>query len=350
MPLKTWKAIAMALMGILCVFDVQAFDAGVIGAGASFPAPAIEAWAKQFAQESKIEVSYRSVGSGEGIRRVTARAVDFAMTDVPLTHAELEQDDLMQFPLIVGAIVPVVNIPGVRPGELKLTGALLADIYLGKITTWDAPAIRALNPELTLSSQPIKVVHRSDGSGTSFIFTYYLAQASTEWQDRLGAGSRLKWPAGTDAKGNEGVSVAVRDTAGAIGYVEYSYALKHQIATVQLDNKAGKFVRPNETGIRAALASANWSRPSFYEMLVNHAGDESWPIVGASFALIHKKPTDRDDALETLRFFDWIYRSGIPLANALHYVGLENNALIERIESSWKGVKDVKGQVVWKGR
>jgi phosphate transport system substrate-binding protein len=295
-------------------------------------------------------VYYRSVGSGEGIRRVTARSVDFAMTDVPLTQAELVQDDLMQFPLVVGAVAPVVNIPGVGPDALKLTGSLLADIYLGKITVWDAPALRAANPELTLPSLPIRVVHRSDGSGTSFVFTHYLSKVSSEWQDRLGIGSRLLWPAGVGVKGNEGVSQTVRDTTGAIGYVEYAYAVKQQIATVRLQNKAGRFVQASEAGVRSALASANWSRPSFYEMLTNRDGEDSWPLVGVSFALIHRQQEDRGDAEETLSFLQWIYGHGAPSANGLHYIALEDTALIERIESSWTEIRDDEGQIVWKGR
>lgn len=345
---KTWKAIATALLGLMVVLDVPFVEAAVTGAGASFPAPVIQAWAKQFAQENRIEVDYRSVGSGEGIRRVTARSVDFAMTDVPLTQAELAQDDLLQFPVVVGAIAPVINVPGVRPGDLRLSGPVLADIYLGRITSWDAPEIRALNPDLRLPALPVKVAFRGDGSGSSFVFTHYLSKVSNEWRDRLGVGSRLRWPTGTAAKGNEGLSEMVRDIPGSIGYVEYSYALKYQLSTIQLANKAGQYVQPSATGIRAALAAASWSRPSFYEMLTNRDGMESWPIVGISFALIHKKQPERGDARETLRFLDWIYRQGTALAPTLHYVGIENKALLERIENSWNAIKDGEGHAVWK--
>ena len=337
-------------LSIACLGRAGATDAEVIGAGASFPAPAIEAWARQFSRESGVKLVYRSVGSGEGILRVTARSVDFAMTDVPLTQAELLQDDLMQFPVIVGAIVPVVNIPGIGDGELKLTGILLADIFLGKITSWDAPAIKMLNPQLSLPNLPIRVVHRSDGSGTSFVFTYYLSAVSSDWQGRLGIGSRLNWPTGSGARGNEGVSQAVHEVAGGIGYVEYTYSLEHKLCMVQLQNKNAKFVRASDSGVRATLASAHWSRPTYYEVLVNRDGDESWPIVGVSFALLHKSQEDPATAIATLNFMQWIYAHGADLARRLHYVPLIDSSLIGRIESSWDDIHDDKGTSLWKNR
>jgi phosphate transport system substrate-binding protein len=323
-------------------------DVEVIGAGASFPAPVVEAWAEQFSRETGVRLLYRSVGSGEGIRRVTARSADFALTDVPLTQAELLQDDLLQFPVVVGAIVPVVNLPRIGDGDLKLTGQVLADIYLGKITRWDDPALEALNPGQRLPDLPITVVHRVDGSGTSFIFTYYLSGLSPEWQDRRGIGSRLLWPAGLGAKGNEGVSEAVRDIAGAIGYVEYAYAVQHKLVTVQLRNKAGKFAHVSETGVRAALASARWARPGYYEVLVDKNGDDSWPVVGVSFVLIHKRQEDHGDGVATLNFLRWIYSHGAGAAHKLHYVTMESGELIRRIESSWGEIQDEQGQFLWK--
>jgi phosphate transport system substrate-binding protein len=322
----------------------------VIGAGASFPAPAIEAWAEQFSRETGVRVLYRSVGSGEGIRRVTARSADFGMTEVPLTQAELVQDDLLQFPVIVGAVVPVVNIPGIADGELKLTGEVLADIYLGKIKRWNAPALKELNPRQSLPDLPIRVVYRADGSGTSFVFTYYLSRVSSEWQQRLGIGSRLAWPVGVGAKGSEGVAQAVHDAAGSIGYVLYAYAVQHNLVTVQLRNKAGKFARVSETGVRAAVASAHWSHPGYYEVLVNQDGDDSWPIVGVSFALIHQRQEDHADAVATLSFLSWIYSHGADVAHKLHYLTLEDAGLIERIESSWSKIRDEEGGIVWKDR
>jgi phosphate transport system substrate-binding protein len=337
-------------LSLMLVARAATSDGDVVGAGASFPAPVMEAWAQRFSRETGIRLLYRSVGSGEGIRSVTARSADFAMTDVPLTQAELVQDDLLQFPIVVGAIVPVVNLPGIGDGEIKLTGPVLADIYLGKITRWDAPALKELNPQRSLPDLPITVVHRSDGSGSSFVFTYYLSQMSAEWQDRLGIGSRLLWPAGLGAKGNEGVSEAIRNTQGAIGYVEDTYAVQNSLVTVQLRNKAGRFARVSEAGVRAALASAQWSRPGYYEVLVDRDGEESWPIVGVSFALIHRRQEDHADALATLKFLGWIYAHGAEVAHKLHYVSLEDASLIGRIESSWGEVHDDEGQIVPKGR
>jgi len=338
----------LLLVSVALMSHAWAADVEVIGAGASFPAPAIEAWARQYSQETGVKLLYRSVGSAEGILRVTARSADFAITDVPLTQAELIQDDLMQFPVIVGAIVPVVNLPSIADGELKITGTVLADIYLGKITSWSDPAIRELNPKSHLPNIPITVVHRTDGSGTSFVFTYYLSSVSSEWQNRLGIGSRLNWPTGTGARGNDGVSRTVHGTDGAIGYVEYTYALQHDLVTVQLRNKAGKFARVSEAGVSAALASALWSSPGYYEVLVNRAGDETWPIVGVSFALIHKKQEDHADALATLNFLHWIYVHGADSARKLHYVPLRDPALTARIESSWSQIRDDQGQTLWK--
>jgi len=338
---------------LLCLVNLaHASDAGreITGAGASFPAPAMEAWARQYLRDSSTELSYRSVGSSEGIRRVTARSVDFGVTDVPLTQAELDNDDLLQFPIVAGAIVPVINVPGIGDGQLRLSGEILADIFLGKIARWNAPSIRALNPDRVLPDLPITVVHRSDGSGTTFVFTYYLSRISPEWQDRLGIASRLRWPAGIGSKGNEGVASTVRDTAGGIGYVELAYAAQQKLSTVQLRNHSGKVVQASEAGVRTALASANWSRPGFYEVLVNREGDDSWPIVGVSFVLIHKRQEDRADCLATLKLLEWIYSHGNEALRGLHYAGLDDARLIERIEASWAQIRDPGDQSVWKGK
>ena len=339
---------AVSWSGLLSSYAF-ASDAQVVGAGASFPAPALEGWAKAFARDSGSAPLYRSVGSGEGVRRLTARSADFAMTDVPLTQTELSQDDLMQFPVVAGAVVPVVNLPGVRDGELKITGSVLSDIFFGRITNWNATALQELNPEKRLPDLPIRVVHRADGSGTTFVFTYYLSRVNPQWRERLGIASRLHWPAGVGANGNQGVSQAVRNTVGAIGYVEYSYAVQYDLATAQLRNKAGKFARVSDAGLHAALSSARWSRPGFYEILVDKEGDESWPIVGVSFALIHKSPERRGEAAATLRFLHWIYAHGAPVARELHYAPLEDAALIGRIESSWTQVRDDAGKSIWTG-
>lgn len=329
---------------------MQVVHADVSGAGASFPAPVIEAWAKQFTQESKIEVTYRSVGSAEGIRRVTARGADFGVTDVPLTQAELAQDDLLQFPIVAGGIVPVVNLPNVNVADLKMTGDVLAQIYLGKITNWNAPAIRELNPSLALPNLAIKVVHRADGSGSSFVFTHYLSKSNPEWQQHYGIASRMHWPIGSEATGNNGVAEFVKDNAGAIGYVEFSYAQTYGLTGVALRNKSGQFVAPGINAFRAALASFNWSRPSYYEVLTNASGNDSWPIVGASFVLMHKRQQNAADALDVLKFFDWIQHSGASLAEQNRYFSLDDKALVARIESSWAEIKDERNLSVWKAK
>ena len=322
----------------------------VIGAGASFPAPAMEAWGQSYARESGVRLSYRSVGSSEGIRRLTARSVDFAMTDVPMTLAELKQDDLLQFPIVAGAIVPVVNVPGIGDGELKLSGEVLADIFLGKITRWNMPAIKELNADRDLPDLPITVVHRSDGSGTTFVFTYYLSRVSAQWRDRPGIASRLRWPTGVAVAGNEGVSTTVHDTSGAIGYVESAYATQYNLPTVQLRNASGRFSRASDQGVRAALASANWTRPGFYEVPVNRNGDESWPIVGISFVLVHKMQEDRSDAVATLKLLRWIYQHGAEGLHGLHYVTLDDVGLVDRVESTWAQIRDGKDHMVWTTR
>jgi phosphate transport system substrate-binding protein len=338
----------VCVLSLLLAAQAARADEEVIGAGGTFPAPLIEAAAAQYSKDSTVRLLYRAVGSGEGIRRVTARSADFAMTDVPLTRAELEQDDLMQFPVIAGAVVPVVNLPGIADGELKLNGAVLADIYLGRITYWNAPELKALNPQLALPDLPIQVLHRAEGSGTSFVFTYYLSLVSAEWRDRLGIGSRLHWPVGAAEQGNEGMAQAVQDTAGAIAYVEYIYAVQHKLAGVQLLNRAGRYVRVGEAGVRAALASAQWSRAGYYEVLANRGGEDSWPIVGVSFALVHQRQEDSADALATLGFLHWIYAHP-ELAGRLHYVPLDAG-LVGRIESSWSRIHDEQGQALWNGR
>jgi phosphate transport system substrate-binding protein len=347
MPGALWTACCNALVALFLTGTALAADE-VVGAGSSFTALVMQAWTQQFEAGHKAAVRYRSVGSGEGIRRVTANSVDFAVTDIPLTQVELVQADLIQFPLVVGAIVPVVNLPHIAPGELHLSGAVLGDLFLGKISHWNDPALRSLNPGLELPDLPVSVVHRSDGSGTTFVFTHYLSKTNAEWQDRLGVGSRLNWPTGKGAKGNEGVTFGVQETAGAIGYVEYTYAVNNRLTTAKLLNRAGKFVAAGEISIRAALASTTWARPSYYEVVTDRAGDDSWPIVGVSFVLLHKSQGNLDDARETLTFIDWIYRDGGAAAADNHYVPLDDKGLIKRIESGWKDIKDDAGQPAWK--
>jgi phosphate transport system substrate-binding protein len=337
------KLVAVAMLAACPVATAE-----VTGAGSSFAALVIQPWNDRFEAAQKIAVRYQSVGSGEGIRRVTAKAVDFALTDIPLTHVELVQADLVQFPVVIGAITPVINLPNIASNELRMSGAVLAAIYLGKIVAWNDPALRALNPKLDLPALPIRVIHRADGSGTTFVFTNYLSKQSAEWQERLGIGSRLHWPAGDGANGNEGMSKSVRETVGSIGYVVYTYALKYGLATVQLGNNAGNYVAPNESNARAALANTTWSRPSYYEIVTDRGGDGSWPIVGVTFVLVSTSPANSTSARETLKFIDWIYRDGSAVAAENHYVAIDDGNLIKRIEASWKTIKDRAGQTIWK--
>lgn len=323
-------------------------DAVVSGAGATFPVPVLSAWGEQFAREQDISLKYRALGSGEGIRNVTARAVDFALTDIPLTPAELIHDDLLQFPLVVGAIVPVVNLPGLDPEHpLRLTGPLLAAIYFGQITRWNDPTLSALNPTLTLPDIPITVLHREEGSGSTFVFSHYLSKVSPDWRAQVGLGSRLKWPRGEGARGNEGMATAVAAKPGAIAYVEYAYALQHQLRVVSLANAAGQFPRPDEASFQSALDHANWQRTGFYEVLTNKEGEASWPLVGVSYVLIHKNQLDLDDARETMAFFDWVLRQGAPLARERHYLPLQDTALIARIRAAWGDIRTSAGERVW---
>ncbi len=254
-----------------------------MGAGSSFAAPIVNLWGAAFAKLHHIEVQYHSVGSGDGIRSVAGRTVDFAMTDVPLTQADLAKDDLVQYPLVISAIVPVANVPGIEASQLRMSGPLLAQIFLGKISSWHAPELRSLNPDLALPDLPINVIHRSDTSGSTFVFTYYLSKVSQEWSGQLGIGSLLDWPTGESVRGNEGVAEAVSHTAGAIGYVERSHALEAGLSQIRLDNGAGRLAAASEESINAALADATFSRPSYYEIAVSRGGDRAWPIVGISY-------------------------------------------------------------------
>ena len=345
---SSWRFFGANALGLAMLAIAQVATAEVTGAGSSFAAPVMQPWSERFEVAQKISVHYQAVGSGEGIRRVTARAVDFALTDIPLTHVELAQAELAQFPVVIGAITPVINLPNVAQNQLRLSGTVLEAIYMGRIVAWNDPALRALNPDLDLPALPIRVIHRADGSGTTFVFTNYLSKQSAEWQDRIGIGSRLQWPAGSGANGNEGVSKSVRETAGSIGYVEYNYALKLGLTTVQLGNKAGNYVAANDSNVRAAFSNTTWSRPSYYEIVTDRGGDSSWPIVGVTFVLLSTSPANSAAARETLKFIDWIYRDGVAVAAENHYVAIDDANLIKRIEASWKSIKDRAGQAIWK--
>lgn len=313
-------------------------SAGLVleGAGASFPYPVYAQWAHRYQKETGVKLNYQSIGSGGGIAQIKARTVHFGASDAPLDKAELEEAGVIQFPMVMGGVVPVANVPGVEAGALSLSRSLLADIYLGKVTRWNDPSIASLNPQLTLPELDITVVHRADGSGTTWIFTDFLSKVSPEWKDKAGTGKSVEWPTGVGGKGNEGVAANVQRVKGAIGYVEFAYALQNQLAHLQLDNPAGKFVQPTIETFQAAAANADWkSAPGFYMVLTNQPGDTSWPITGASFILVHKQQEDAVRAEAMLAFFQWCYEQGKEQATELHYVPMPDS-VVELVKEQWK--------------
>ena len=321
----------------LVAASTSAFAADITGAGSTFIYPVLSKWADAYKKDSGNGVNYQSIGSGAGIKQIQAKTVTFGATDMPLTVDQLEKDGLAQWPMIMGAIVPVVNIEGVKAGEMALDGQTLADIYSGKITKWDDPAIKKLNPKLNLPSAAIAVVHRADGSGTTFNFTDYLSKVSPDWKSKVGSGTAVEWPVGVGAKGNEGVSGNVGQTKDAIGYVEYAYAKQNKLTYVKLMNKAGKAVAPSIESFSAAAANANWEETSgFGVILTNELGAASWPIAGATFILMPKQPSDPAAAAEALKFFHWAYAKGGKLAEELDYVPMPAN-VIAAVERLWAG-------------
>jgi phosphate transport system substrate-binding protein len=337
----TW--LAVALVGLMSLASLApAANVTLNGAGASFPYPLYSQWAYKYNSLTGVKINYQSIGSGGGIAQIKAKTVDFGGTDKPLKVDELNQSGLIQFPMVMGGVVPVVNVAGVAPGQLQLSGAVLADIFIGKIAKWDDPALKALNPKVKLPSQAITVVHRTEGSGTTFIFTSYLAKISPAWKEKVGAGKSVKWPAPNSigGKGNEGVAGQVKVVSGAVGYVEYAYALQNKMTYVSLKNQAGKFVQPKIETFQAAAANADWKNaPGYYLMLNNQPGDQSWPIVGATYILMHKDQADAAKAQAMLKFFDWCYQHGSEMAEKLHYVPMPKN-VVKMVEATW--AKEVK--------
>lgn len=320
--------------------------ADITGAGATFPYPIYSKWAEAYKAKTGIGLNYQSIGSGGGIKQIIAKTVDFGASDAPLEPAQLEKEGLVQFPMVMGGVVPVFNLEGVKPGGLKLTGALLADIYLGKVSKWNAPEIAALNAGVKLPNQDITVVSRSDGSGTTFIFTHYLSKVSGEWKDKVGNNTSVKWPAGVSGKGNEGVAAYVQRLPGSIGYVEYAYALQNKMSFALLRNKDGNFVGPDDKTFRAAAANAQWDKaPGFYLLLTDQSGKESWPITGATFILMHKKQEKPDNAAIALKFFDWAYDTGDKLALDLDYVPMPDS-VVKLVKGEWKKITDASGKPV----
>jgi phosphate transport system substrate-binding protein len=333
---------ALALAGAFTGASAQ----DVTGAGASFPAPLYSRWAADYNKATGSRINYQSVGSGAGIRQIRGKTVDFGASDAPLKDDELAKDGLMQFPTAIGGVVPVVNIAGLQARQLKLTGSLLADIYLGKVAKWNDPAIAALNPGVKLPDAPIAVVRRADGSGTTFIFTNYLSKVSPEWQSKVGEGTAVNWPTGAGGKGNEGVSAFVQRLPNSIGYVEYAYAKQNKMTYALLQNASGAFVAPEDVAFKAAAANADWSK-SFYQILTNQPGKDSWPITGATFIMMHAKQDKPAQAAAALRFFDWAFKNGDKVADELDYVPMPD-AVKSTIRQQWAKIVDTSGSPVFK--
>jgi len=333
----------LAAATALAALPVLAQD--VTGAGASFPAPVYAKWADAYNKTTGARINYQSVGSGAGVKQIQAKTVDFGASDAPLRDDELAASGLIQFPTVIGGVVPVVNIAGVAPGKLKLTGAVLGDIYLGKITKWNDAAITGLNSGLALPDAAIAVVRRADGSGTSFNFTNYLSKVNPEWKTKVGEGTAVNWPAGAGGKGNEGVSAFVQRLPNSIGYVEYAYAKQNKMSYTLLQNQAGNYVAPDDLTFKAAAANANWSR-TFYQVLTDQPGKDSWPITAATFILMHKVQDKPANATNALKFFDWAYANGDKIAQDLDYVPMPD-AVKTLVHKLWAdNLKDASGKAV----
>ncbi|GHT83911.1 phosphate-binding protein PstS [Betaproteobacteria bacterium] len=339
------RLIAVTCFAAASVLSLQAQGANnVTGAGASFPAPLYTKWAAEYNKATGHRINYQSVGSSAGLKQIEAKTVDFGASDAPLTDAALQEKGLIQFPTVVGGIVPIVNIQGVTPGQLKLNGQLLGDIYLGKITHWNDAAIAAVNPGLALPDVAIAVVRRADGSGTSFGFTNYLSKVNPEWKEKVGEGTAVNWPVGLGGKGNEGVAAFVGRLGGSIGYVEYAYARRNKLAHAQLQNRAGEFVQPSEASFKAAAAGAEWEK-SFYQILTDQPGAASWPITSATFILLHKTQDKPAQAAATLDFFGWAYKNGDTEASNLDYIPMPQNVK-DIVTRAWQSIVDTSGKPV----
>ncbi len=322
---------------------VQATD--ITGAGSSFVYPILSKWAETYRKESGHNVNYQSIGSGGGIKQIQSQTVDFGATDKPLSRAELDKDGLVQFPIVNGSVVPVINIQGIKPGELQLTGDILAEIYLGHIKTWNAKAISEINKGLKLPAEPITVVHRADSSGTTFIWSNYLSKVSESWKTKVGEGTAISWPVGIAGKGNEGVAAYVQKVKGSIGYVEYAYAKQSNMSYASMQNSAGKFVKADMSSFTAAASSAQWEKAeSFNLVLTNAPGESSWPIAGSTFILMHKNPVHPERAKIALSFFRSAFsKKGADAATNLHYVPLPDN-VVKMVETAWLDIKTQNGK------
>jgi phosphate transport system substrate-binding protein len=333
-------------IAVIFTFSTAASAADITGAGATFPYPVYAKWAEAYKAQTKIGMNYQSIGSGGGIKQIKAQTVDFGASDKPLKAEELNEAGLIQFPTVMGGVVPVLNLKGIDPGEIKLTGPILARIYMGEITKWNAPEITKLNAKVKLPADDITVVHRSDGSGTTFIFTNYLCKVSPEWQEKIGNDASVAWPAGVGGKGNEGVASYVQRISGSIGYVEYAYALQNKMTYALLQNREGNFVKPESRNFQAAAAGADWQNaPGFYMILTDEAGNESWPITGATFILMHKTQKNPEVARQVLAFFNWAYENGDQMAEQLDYIPMPD-AVVKLIRQQWQEIKGPDGKPV----
>jgi len=343
--LRSW--LWTAALGVACAAGTAA-AADISGAGATFPYPIYAKWAEAYKQATNVGLNYQSIGSGGGIKQIQASTVTFGASDKPLKPEDLAASNLVQWPMIIGGVVPVVNIPGVEPGKITLDGPTVASIYLGDIAKWDDARIKALNPGLKLPSLAIAPVYRSDGSGTNFLFTTYLSDVSATFKDKVGADASVQWPAGIGAKGNEGVAQMTAQTSGAIGYVEYAYAKQNKMTYAKLKNKDGAAVAPEIKAFQAAAGNADWAHaPGYYLVLTNQPGKESWPITGASFILMHTTVQDADASLTALKFFDWAYKNGADMATALDYVPLPKS-VIDLVQKTWGTSILANGKPIWK--
>ena len=341
------RFLATAAFAAALAASAPALAADITGAGATFPYPIYAKWADAYKKATGTGMNYQSIGSGGGIKQITAKTVNFGASDMPMKAEDLEKNGLMQFPAIMGGVVPVYNLKGIKAGEIRFTGELLANIYLGKIKKWNDAAIAGLNPGVKLPDDNITVVHRSDGSGTTFLWTNYLSKVSADWKGTVGEGTSVKWPSGVGGKGNEGVASYVQKINGALGYVEYAYAKQNKLTAGMMRNKAGKFVSPDDNSFKAAAAGAEWAKtPGMGVILTEQPGDGSWPVTGASFILIHKAQDKPAAGREVLKFFEWSFANGQKMADELDYVPMPD-PVVKVIQAEWKNIKDAAGKPVY---
>jgi phosphate transport system substrate-binding protein len=334
--------LTLAAACALAVTGAQAQE--ITGAGATFPAPLYAKWASEYNKSTGVKVNYQSIGSGGGIKQIDSKTVDFGASDMPLTDEVLKTKGQVQFPTVIGGVVPILNVTGIAPGQLKMTGQLLGDIYLGKVSRWNDPAIKAINPGVNLPDTAIAQVRRADGSGTTFVFTNYLSKVSPEWKAKVGEGTAVNWPVGAGGKGNEGVAAFVARLPNSIGYVEYSYVKQNKLTYALVQNSAGNFVKPEDDTFKAAAAGADWAK-SFYQILTNQPGKDAWPITSATFILMHTKQDKPANGTETLKFFNWAYANGEKAAADLDYVPMPA-AAVAAIQKSWGEIKDASGKAI----